>query len=168
MQFYNLRGRWGKFRLRCKLLANWLLSGLAKRAPTTGLAVMLHRWRGVHIGSHVYVGPGVEVDLLYPSLVTIEDNVSIGMHTMIFAHSNPTYSMELKARLYPRITAPVTIRRGAWIPPGCIVLAGVTIGENAVIGAGSTVIKTVEPETLVAGNPAKFIKKLEFGPQGGK
>lgn len=162
LEYYGLHGRYGRFRLAARLLWGWFLAGLAKRVPTAGLAVRLQRRRGVKIGKHVYIGPGVELDFLYPHLVTIEDNVSIGMHTMIFAHSNPTTSILLKMTLYPRRTAPVTIRRGAWIPPGCIILPGVTVGENAVVGAGSVVLKDVPAETLVAGNPARVIRKLEL------
>lgn len=162
LQYYGLHGRMGKIRLKAKLLRGWILAGLAKRAPTSNIAVTLHRLRGVKIGVHVYIGPGVELDFLYPHLVVLEDNVSIGMHTMIFAHSNPTMSILLKKKLYPRMTAPVTIRRGAWIPPGCIILPGVTIGENAVVGAGSVVRHDVEEGTLVAGNPARLVKKLDL------
>lgn len=164
MEYYELRGVFGRIRLKAKLLKNLLLAGLAKRVPSSDLKVVLQRWRGVNIGEHVYIGPGVDIDFLYPHLVTIEDYVSIGMRTMIFAHSNPTCSIELKMKLYPRKTASVTIRRGAWIPPGCIILPGVTIGENAVLGAGSVVLKSVDSATLVAGNPARFIKKLDLNP----
>ena len=68
--------------------------------------------------------------------------------------------LELKQKYYPRRVSPTKIKKGAWITPGCIILAGVTIGENAVVGAGSVVTKDVEPYTVVAGNPAKIIKKL--------
>ena len=49
-----------------------------------------------------------------------------------------------------------------WIATGAYVLPGVTIGEGSVVGAGSVVTKDVEPWTVVAGNPAKFIKKREL------
>jgi|SRR6266487_4360297 len=166
LQYYGLHGRLGRIRLSVRLLWGWFLAGLAKRVPTSGLAVRLQRRRGVRIGEHVYLGPGVEIDFLYPHLITLENNVSIGMHTMIFAHANPTSSILLKKTLYPRRTAPVLIRRGVWIPPGCIILPGVTIGENAVVGAGSIVLHDVEAFTLAAGNPAKFIKKLEVKGEG--
>lgn len=47
--------------------------------------------------------------------------------------------------------------------PGCLMMSagGITIGENAVVGAGSVVTHDVEPDTLVAGNPAKFIRKIK-------
>jgi len=46
------------------------------------------------------------------------------------------------------------------IPPRCVILAGVTIGENAVIGAGSVVIRDVDPYTIVAGVPAKVVRDI--------
>jgi acetyltransferase-like isoleucine patch superfamily enzyme len=162
MDHFRLSGRLGRLRLKLKLLRSWLLSGLAKRVPTCGMAVALHRLRGVKIGKHVYIGPRVEIDMLYPHLVTLEDHVSIGMGTLIFAHSNPTFSIRLKAKVYPRKTSPVAIRKGAWIAPGCIILCGVTVGQDAVVGAGSVVIRDVEPATVVAGNPATLIKRLEL------
>ena len=48
-----------------------------------------------------------------------------------------------------------------WIGGSAIIMGGVTIGDNAVIGAGSVVTHDVEPNTIVAGNPARFIRKIE-------
>lgn len=56
--------------------------------------------------------------------------------------------------------APIKIGRGAWIGARVIILKGVTIGEGAVVGMGSTVTKDVPPFTVVAGNPAREIRKL--------
>ena len=56
---------------------------------------------------------------------------------------------------------PITIGDKAWIGFDCIILSGVTIGEGAVVGAGSVVRSDVEPWTVVAGNPAVPIKKLQ-------
>ena len=160
MQYYGYKGHIGIVRLYLRQLCNWALQTLAKMCPHPALTVMLQRARGVKIGKHVFIGSGVNIDDVYPHLVTIEDYVSIGMNTMIFAHSNPTCSLEVKQKYYPRKVAPTTIKKGAWIPPGCIILAGVTIGENSVVGAGSVVIRDVEPYTIVAGNPAKLVRRL--------
>jgi len=161
MEYYGYRGKIGKLRLYFRLLKSWILQFLASVSPHSGLNVLLHRMNGVKIGKHVYIGPNVQIDGVYPRLVTIEDYVSIGMNTMIFAHSNPTNSIWLKKYVYPRKTKKVTIKRGAWIAPRNTILAGVTIGENSVVGACSLVIKDVEPYTVVAGVPAKPITKLE-------
>jgi acetyltransferase-like isoleucine patch superfamily enzyme len=161
MEYYGYEGKKGKVRLYIRFLKSWLLQFLASISPQSGLTVLLNRMNGVKIGNHVYVGSYVQIDGTYPSLVTIEDYVSIGMNTMIFAHSNPTNSIWLKKHVYPRKTASVTIKRGAWIAPGNTILAGVTIGENSVVGACSLVVKDVEPYTVVAGVPAKPIKELK-------
>ena len=55
---------------------------------------------------------------------------------------------------------PVTLCNNVWIGAGAIVLPGVTVGENAVVGAGSVVTHDVPPDTVVAGNPARVIKSL--------
>jgi acetyltransferase-like isoleucine patch superfamily enzyme len=143
-------------------MSNWVLQYLAQISPHPGLTVFLQRIRGVKIGKHVFIGAGVNIDDIYPGMVIIEDYVSIGMRTMIFAHSNPTASLELKTKYYPRKIASVRIRKGAWISPGCIILAGVTIGENGVIGAGSVVTKDVPSYNVAVGSPAKVVKQLSI------
>ncbi|WP_078060442.1 acyltransferase [Desulfotomaculum copahuensis] len=160
MEYYGYKGFIGKIKYYMRFLAHWILQSLAKISPHPGIAVMLQRLRGVSIGNHVYLGPGVNLDDLYPQLIKIENYVSIGMNTMIFTHSNPTCSYEIKTRYYPRVVKETVIKKGAWIAPGCIILSGVVIGENSVIGAGSVIVKNVEPYTVTAGNPAKVVKKL--------
>jgi len=162
MNYYKYSGFLGKTKLKSKLFKSWMLNYLAHRVPSSEITVKLHRLRGVKIGKHVYIGPYVEIDLLYPHLITIGDYVSIGMHSMIFAHSNPTNSYLIKSKLYPREVKPVTIKKGTWIPPGCIILHGVTIGEHCIIGAGSLVNKDIPDRHLAVGRPAKPIKKLSF------
>jgi len=55
----------------------------------------------------------------------------------------------------------ISIEKGAWIGAKVIILKGIIIGEGAVVGAGSVVTKDVKPYTLVAGNPARFIKEIK-------
>lgn len=161
MAYYEYHGALGRFKYKSRFFRNWVLQLIAKNSPHPGLAASLHRLRGVNVGEHTYIGPEVVIDEVYPELITIEEYVSIGMRTMIFAHSNPTCSIELKEKFYPRVVKPVVIKKGAWIAPSCIILAGVTVGENSVVGAGSLVTSDVEPYSVVAGHPAKVIKKLK-------
>jgi acetyltransferase-like isoleucine patch superfamily enzyme len=104
------------------------------------------------ISSHTFICEGV----------TIEDRVFVG-HGVTFIND-----------LYPRATTPegtlqsqadwrcipTTVRSGASIGSGATILAGVTIGENAVVGAGSVVTHDVPPNTVVAGNPAREMRRL--------
>lgn len=160
MEYYGYKGKLGEWKLNIRLLKCFVLQYLTSISPSANLAVLFHRKKGCKIGNHVYIGPNVFIDVLYPELITIEDYVSIGMNSMIFAHSNPTNSIWIKKHHYPRKVAPVTIRRDAWIAPGATILCGVTIGENSVVGAHSLVIKDVEPYSVYAGVPAKKITEL--------
>jgi acetyltransferase-like isoleucine patch superfamily enzyme len=57
---------------------------------------------------------------------------------------------------------PTVVKKGASIGSGSTILSNVTIGKNAIVGAGSVVTKDVAPNTIVAGNPAKFIREIIY------
>jgi len=160
MEYYKYEGRIGSFKLKLRLARSWLLQFLASISPSSSLTVIFQRARGVKIGRHVFIGPNMLIDLVYPHLVTIEDYVSMG-YGMIFAHSNPTCSKEIKMFYYPRKVAPVHLKRGAWLGAGVIVLPGVTVGENSVVGAYSLLNRDVKSYTVVAGNPGALVKELK-------
>lgn len=161
MQYYNYSGSLGRIKLRARLFRSWLLHSIAYSSPHPGLSVSMHRARGVEIGENCHLSQYVQMDLLYPHLIKIGDNVAIGSNTMIFAHVNIGTNLFLKDVLYPRKVAQVTIKSGAWINPGCIITAGLTIGENSILSVGSVVTEDVPDYCIVAGNPARVIKKIE-------
>ena len=97
---------------------------------------------------------------VYPQLIKIEDNVTIGNNSRIFAHVNPTASTELK-KIFPRKIAKVTLKKGSVIFPGCIITAGVTIGKCSMIGAGSVVGEDIPDYCVALGNPARVVKKID-------
>lgn len=94
---------------------------------------------GVHIEDNVFIGHNVTfINDLYPRAVTQEGKMQTDEDWEVV----PTY-----------------VKRGASIGSSATILAGVTIGENAFIGAGAVVTKDVPPSAVVAGNPAKIIRK---------
>ena len=104
----------------------------------------------VRIGNNVTIKNGVQ---LWDG-ITLEDNVFVG--------ANTSFTNDL----YPRSKGewqciPTLIKKGASIGVGSTILCGVTIGENAMIGAGSVVTKDVPAGELWFGNPAKFIRKID-------
>jgi len=142
------------------LRQNYLLQGIAKHIPWTGLCTSLHRLRGVKMGKNVYIGTEVRIDLIFPHLVTIEDEVTISDRVYILAHSKPNVYHKDALEAYAAPVTPVRIGKGVFIGTGAIILPGVTIGEGSVVGAGAVVNKDVPPDTFVAGIPARAIKKL--------
>ena len=132
---------------------------VSRIVPYSGIRVKLHRWRGVHIGKNVYIGSHCFIDNLYPDYIYIEDNSSINADCMILTHFNPMqhFAPVLQARV-----APVIIGKGSVLSVRSTVLPGVTIGEFAIVSAGSIVEKDVPAYTMVRGNPAKIISEFEI------
>jgi acetyltransferase-like isoleucine patch superfamily enzyme len=104
------------------------------------------------ISSHTFICEGVHID----------DNVFIG-HNVTFTNdrfpraTNPDGSLQTEADWHCEETF---IRKGASIGSSVTVLCGITIGEGAIVGAGSVVTKDVAPHTIVAGNPARFRRNV--------
>ena len=107
----------------------------------------------VKISSHTFICEGV----------TVEDYVFIG-HGVMFINdrypraANPDGSLQTEADWQ---VVPTIIRRGASIGSNATILCGVTVGEGAIVGAGSVVTRDVAPFTVVAGNPARALRSLE-------
>lgn len=121
----------------------------------------LERWRGVKVGKHVFLGGGNVLDRARPDLIIIEDYVSLAGNVNILTHSNPTEPIrEILGEAATKI-APVHIKRGAWIAVSVVILPGVTVGENAIVAAGSVVTKDIPPYTIAGGAPAKVIKDIK-------
>ena len=159
--YYRWRGMLGNFQLLAFAARNIVLSTIARNSLHPALTVLCQRLRGVRIGRHVYIGPRVEIDLMYPSLVEIGDFASIGMDTMIFAHANPSYSLYLKRKYFPRKVSGVKIGEGAWVSVRTLILAGANVGKHSVVAAGAVVTGDVEDYSVAGGVPAKQLRKLE-------
>jgi len=132
---------------------------------------------GCRIGDNTKIGPFVE----------IQKNVTVGRNCKIQSHSFLCEGVNIEDEAfighgvmfindrYPRSATasgalqtegdwkvvPTVIKKGASIGSNATILCGVTVGEGAIVGAGSVVTKDVPPRTIVAGNPAKVIRKIK-------
>lgn len=130
--------------------------------------VFLSGCSNISIGARVVVRPN-SIFFTYSAkewgdkgLIVIEDDVLLGPSIQIYTSqhrfSNPDISIIDQGIEEPK---PVVIKKGAWIGAGVIILQGVTIGTNAVVGAGSVVTKDIPDHTLAVGSPARVIKDLK-------
>jgi acetyltransferase-like isoleucine patch superfamily enzyme len=95
--------------------------------------------------------------------VTIEDDVTVIAQSTILGHTYyPTHFHRLLGDEATRADLHTTIRRGAYLGLRSTILAGVTVGEYAIVGAGSLVTGDVPPYAMVVGVPARVVR--EFGP----
>jgi len=116
------------------------------------IAAFVEIQKGATIGNNC----AIEAFTFIPSGVTIEDEVFIGPHVCFTNDKKP------RAINPGWKTIPTVVKKGASIGAGSVILCGVTIGENAMIAAGSVVTKDVPQKTLVAGKPAKVVKKINW------
>lgn len=111
----------------------------------------------VSVGDNFFMN--VNCKLLDGGKITIGNNVFIAPNVCIITEE---HSMDVAERIQGlEYTYPVTIGNNVWICAGVMVLPGVTIGDNCVIGAGSVVCKDIPPDSLAVGNPCKVIRKLK-------
>lgn len=131
----------------------------------------------VTVGDHTYIGASTFISR---SSITVGNNVTIAWGCTVYDHDSHSLDYSLRRKdIDDQLrdiragvsfiknkdwgvvgSKPINIRDDAWIGMNCIILKGVTIGEGAVVGAGSVVTKDVPAWTLVAGNPARVIREL--------
>ncbi|MCX2432361.1 acyltransferase [Pedobacter sp. GR22-10] len=131
----------------------------------------------VQVGNNSYIG---NTTIICRSNVVFEDNIFVAWGGYFYDHDS--HSLDYKERRKDIATQlhdyragrnfienknwnvvnskPIRICSDAWIGMNCIILKGVTIGEGAIVGAGSIVTKDVEPWTIVGGNPARKLKDI--------
>ncbi|MCG9756187.1 sugar O-acetyltransferase [Shewanella insulae] len=117
----------------------------------------------ISYGQNLYVAPQVFINVN----VTLQDNapITIGRQTMIgpnvqcYTASHPLDAVR-RCQGWEQAKA-IHIGERVWVGGGAIILPGVTIGDEAVVGAGAVVTKDVAPRTVVGGNPARVIRQIE-------
>lgn len=115
------------------------------------------KWGGVNVicPKKTFVGENVTFDTNYPEDITLEEGVRLTTGVCIVTHF-----MNSKTGKYDR--GKVLIKKKAYLGMHTLVVKPVTIGEGAIVGAGSVVTKDIPDFEVWAGNPARFIKKREM------
>lgn len=124
-------------------------------APSQSIRVKMYRLAGIKIGDPFVFGSHIFMDVMFPN-ISIGDDVILAGYDYILSHSNVLWGY----RAGEGGVKPVVIKRGARISINVTILPGVTIGENAVVGAGAIVTKDIPDNFLAVGVPAKPVKLL--------
>ncbi|WP_435254328.1 acyltransferase [Tenacibaculum sp. A30] len=142
-----------------KIAKNWIILNRIH----VSLRPFLWRITGCKIGKNVSIGYDVYYDVGNANLITVEDNVWITSRTLLLAHRRDMkdYYLGDDYNKLPYVKENIILQKGCSIGMGSIILPGVTVGEGAIVGAGSVVVKDVPDWTIVVGNPAKVVKKIE-------
>lgn len=117
-------------------------------APVAGAAIDM-----LKIGNNVYINSNSL--LMARGGITIEDDVLIAANVQLLSNNHDEYERQILT------CKPIHIKKGAWIGAGANILPGVTIGKNAIVGAGAIVTKDVGDFEVAVGIPAKVVKKLD-------
>ena len=134
-----------------KVLKIFIISQTARITPSFRMKNWLYRtFLNMKIGDYTAFALMVMVDAMFPERIKVGSNTIIGYNTTILAHEYLIHEYRL---------GDVIIGDDVMIGANCTILPGVTIGDRAVIGAGTVVHKDVECDTFVAGSPMRLIKR---------
>ncbi|WP_228714226.1 sugar O-acetyltransferase [Prauserella endophytica] len=112
----------------------------------------------IRLGSNSFLN--YDAILLDCASITIGDDVSIGPRVQLLTALHPVDEHGMRRQRWER-AEPIVIGNNVWLGGGVIVCAGVTVGDNAVVGAGSVVTRDLPARVLAVGNPARVIRKLD-------
>ena len=136
---------------------NWLLD------PATDKRAKYWKKCGAKVGQNVNIGYDVYFDASNAKYITIEDDVWIAAQCLVLCHKRPLKDYHKGDRYndIQHIRKPVVLKKGCCIGMRSIIMPGVTIGEGAIIGAGSIVTKDIPAWSIAVGSPAKIVKTIE-------
>ena len=143
---------------RIRLVLGIVLRHWGREVPkSVGLFPPFHTDCGKNtvVGERVFINMGCKFQ--DQGGITIDEGALIGHNVVLATLNHDLDPSKRQGMTY----APIHIGKNVWIGANATVLAGVTIGDGAVVAAGAVVTKDVEPNTIVGGVPAKFIKKIE-------
>lgn len=146
----NTLYEWTKIISPHKLIWNTTIIKICKYLPLHAKTMILKNVLKLNIGKNVGIAPETTMDYCHPELITIEDDVLIGMKSDILCHE----FLHNKIRI-----GRVILKKGCLIGAFTKIRSGVTIGENSIVAMASFVNKDIPPNEIWGGVPAKFIKK---------
>jgi acetyltransferase-like isoleucine patch superfamily enzyme len=130
-----------------RIVRNYVVIYLARHCPSLSLKRWLFRRLGMTLGKEVTIASGAVLDYFFPELVEIGENTVVGMDSMILTHEF----------LHDRWrSGRVSIGRNVLLGAQSTILAGVTIGDGAIVGAKSLVHRNVPPRSFVSGVPIEL------------
>lgn len=130
---------------------------------------ILMRRMGCNVGKECFIGDYVRVDTGHADMITVEDHVSIASGTRLLCHQRDfsDYCVGDDYMDLGYIIKPIVLKKGCLIGMESFVMPGVTVGEGAIVGAGSLVTKDIPAWTIAAGRPAKVLKQIPKRELGG-
>ena len=124
---------------------------------------MLWRWMGARVGKDCFIGYDVWVDMMNMHLIEIEDKVHVTNRCLLLCHQRnlDNYYIGDDFTKLPYKKKKIHLKKGCSIGMNTIITPGVTIGEGAIVGAGSLVTKDIPAWTIAVGSPAKVLRKIK-------
>lgn len=151
--FHNIH-----MKLLCKMMDWAILEPFAPRK----LRPALMRKMGCHVGKGCFIGDNVRIDTSHSDMITLEDGVSLAGGSRLLCHQRDfrEYYIGSDYNALGYTIKPIVLKKGCLIGMESFVLPGVTVGEGAIVGAGSLVTKDIPAWTVATGRPAKVVKEI--------
>lgn len=148
--------------IRRKRLANMMDWAILEPFNPRKLRPSIMRRMGCKVGKGCFIGDNVRIDLGHADMITLEDGVSIAGGSRLLCHQRDfsNYYVGDDYNKLGYVIKPIVLKKGCLIGMESFVLPGVTIGEGAIVGAGSLVTKDVPAWTVATGRPAKVVKHI--------
>ena len=148
--------------IRLKFLEGMLDWSILEPIEPRKLRPFILRRMGCKVGKGCFIGDYVRIDTSHPNLITLEENVSIASGSRLLCHQRD-FSDYCVGDDYMKLgysVKPIVLKKGCLVGMESFVMPGVTIGEGAIVGAGSLVTKDIPAWTIAAGRPAKILKEI--------